>query len=613
MVIKPVRKKRRSSREIRRELRSIYQRSDGSLPDLTRLTHKKKSALTSFLMKAIAFLFVLTLIAWAGFFIFTNGLFSKQESLTVEITGPDTVKAGEEISYEIKYQNTGKVPIASLELSLNLPPGFNLYSTVPETSKKTEWTIGSLSPRSDGTVAIKGVFLSEVESSERIQALFTYKPANFNSTFQDIETKKILIEKSVIQTSVTGPEKALAGDEIEYIINLEHTGKNPAYSLRVLPSIPTDFTITSTEPAFDEDKIYWNIPVIEASELKAFTVKGVYTSSANGEQKFSSSVGFIKEEIFLKQNQEEVITDVLGGSVSFHLIIDGSDKDQSVDAGKNLRGSIDFENNGVDTAEEISFTLTLDGNGKNIPINWANANLQNGQKTKNTIIWNSDTVKELKALSPGGSGIIDFSLPVLTNLSTSDTDNFTATLSTSVARVGTIKSNRIIQSTPIKLSINSNTDIWTEVRYFSDEGLPVGTGPIPPKVGETTTYRVFWNLSNSLHELKDVSISTNLPQDVTWLDKKQTDIGTVEFNQTTRSVKWTTSKLPTEIKQTTIWFDIGINPASHDVGTFMKLTNQTSFSAIDTKTGDQLTNTIGNLTTELPKDKFADGKGVVIK
>ncbi len=613
MVKKPANRKKRTSREIRRELRSIYQKSDGTLPDLTKLSHKKKSALTSFLVKAIAFLFVLSLVAWAGFFVFTNGLFNKQESLTVTIEGLDKVKAGEEVVYEINYQNTGKVPIAALELSVNLPPGFNLYSTIPESSEKTEWTIGSLTPKSDGSVIIKGVFLSEVVSSERIQALFTYKPANFNSTFQDIETKKISIEESVIQTSVVGPEKALVGDEVEYTINIEHTGKTPAYSIRVMPILPADFTVVSTQPEFEKEKAYWNIASLEPAELKEFTVKGVYTASANGEQKFTSNVGFIKEEVFLIQNQEIFSTDVLGGSVTFHLIIDGSDKDQAVDAGKVLRGSIDFENKGVDTAKDISFVLDLEGGGKTIPVDWDKADLRDGKRSGSKITWDGSVKDELDSLSPGSKGVIDFSLPILTNLSGSHADSFIATLSTTVAKVGTIKSSRIIKSTPIKLSVNSNTSIWAEVRYFSDEGMPVGTGPMPPKVGETTTYRIFWNISNSLHELKDVSLETNLPQDVTWLDKSATDIGGVEFNPTTRRVKWRASKLPTQIKQASTWFDIAINPAEHDIGSFMKLTNQTSFSAIDTATSDSITDTIPNLTTELPKDKYADGKGVVTK
>jgi hypothetical protein len=613
MVKKQSKRKRRSSRDVRKELRSIYQRADGSLPDLTKLTHKNKSALTSFLVKAIAFLFILTLIAWAGFFVFTNGLFSGQESLIVNIEGPDKIKAGQEVLYEIQYQNTGKVPIASLELSVNLPPGFNLYSTVPEASNKNEWTIGSLTPKSDGSVSIKGVFLSEVDSSERIQALFTYKPANFNSTFQDIQTKKIHIESSVIQTSITGPEKALAGDEVEYTINLEHTGKNSVYSMRITPEIPVDFTILEADPKFEEEKNYWNIASLEPSELKAFTLKGVYTSSANGEQTLSSNIGFVKENVFLKQNKEEVITDVLGGSVSFHLIIDGSDKDQAVDISSNLRGSIDFENQGVDTAEDIEFVISIDANGKTSPIDWKKADLTDGIKKGNKITWNKNNIDKLESLAPGTDGVIDFTFPILSNLSSEHSDVFTVTLSTSVAKVGSIKSNRIIQSTPIKLSLNSNTSAWAEVRYFSDEGVPVGTGPMPPKVSETTTYRIFWNLSNSVHELKNVSLTTTLPQDVTWLDKKQTDIGSIDFNPTTRRVKWATSKLPTEINQASTWFDIAINPAKQDIGTFMKLINQTSLSATDTKTTDQITDTIPQLTTELPKDKFAKGKGVVIK
>ena len=221
MSKRSTKKTRRTAREIKKELRSIYASADGTLPDLSRLTHRGGSGFSSLLVKVILALLVISGLAWSGFFLFTQGLFQDEEALVVEIEGPEEVRSGEEVSYTIRYENRGSVPIASLIAKLNLPSTFHVYETIPEADSTDEWNIGSLSAGSDSAITITGVFLAEVESSQRIQILFTYKPANFSSDFQEIVTHKVDVTDSVVDLTLSGPEKALAGDETEYIINID--------------------------------------------------------------------------------------------------------------------------------------------------------------------------------------------------------------------------------------------------------------------------------------------------------------------------------------------------------------------------------------------------------
>jgi len=58
---------------------------------------------------------------------------------------------------------------------------------------------------------------------------------------------------------------------------------------------------------------------------------------------------------------------------------------------------------------------------------------------------------------------------------------------------------------------NSEANFVSEVRYFTPEGAPLGTGPLPPKVDKRTVYRVFWKLDNSLHQLDEIKVEAILP------------------------------------------------------------------------------------------------------
>lgn len=603
-------KQKRSLRDIRRNLRVIYTGTDGVIPDMTKLTSHKRSALRRFLLKSIIFLFILSAVAWTGFFLFSNGLFNKKDSLSIKINGPTEVKAGQEVSFAINYENTGTVPLAALELSVNLPSTFHITTAIPEATEKNVWTIGSLTPKSDGVITINGIFLSEIPSAERLQTLFTYKPANFNSSFQQIEVHKINLNDSVLNLTINGPEKVLPGDEVEYVITTGQMEKNPMFNLRITPVLPQDFTISNANPEFAAGQSYWNLSTLNSNEPKTFSIKGTYTSSANGEQTFGTHIGFMDQDNYLKQKEVQSKTEMLGGSIGFHLIVNGSNTDQTIDAGKTIRGSIDYANQGTDTAKDVSFVLSLDADGKTIPIDWDKAEISGGKRNENSITWNKSSLNSLSFLKPKDAGVIDFTLPALVNASV---DHFTIKLTTAIGSVGDTNSARTIDSTPIIISINSNVTLKTESRYFTEEGQPVGSGPLPPKVGQTTTYRVYWNISNSLHDLSTIKISATLPSGITWIEKKLTDIGDITFNSTTKTVTWNVAKLPSSIQKAGAWFDVSINPTSKDIGKFITLTNATSFTAKDLITKQDLANSVSNVTTELPNDAFANGKGTVTK
>ncbi len=601
----------RSTRDVKRDLRAIYTGSDGTMPDLSKLSYTQRSKTTSILIKLILILLGLSVVAWSGFFLFNKGLIHESETLKVQIEGPDQIKSGEPVSYTIRYENKGDVPIASLDMKLNVPTSFHVLSLAPEATGQNEWTIGSLGNGSDGAVTVNGVFLSEVPSSQRLQALFTYKPANFSSDFQKIETKIVQINESVLKLTVTGPEKALAGDNIEYTLNLQNTGQVDVFNVRVFPVLPENFTISTTEPKLAEGNEYWNLDVLKGGELKELTYAGTFTTTASGEQVIGARVGFVKEEQVLEQSNVTTKTDVLGGALSFHLIIDGSNKDQTVVAGKTLRGSIDFANSGAETAEDITFTLNISTESGSVPISFENALVSDAVRTGSTLVWTKEKTTSLAKLLSGGNGIIDFSLPIIESLDQTMADKFMIKLTAEIGRVGSITTPRTIEASPIVIRINSNAHASAEVRYFTSEGESVGTGFLPPKLGQTTHLRIYWKIENSLHALNNIEFSTTLPQDVTFDEKKGMDIGDISYNPTTRQVQWTTAKLPVDIIVAQAWFDVGFTPTQQDVGSFFKLTNPISFLAKDSVTGDELNKSIDQLTTDFENDPLAKGKGVV--
>ncbi len=597
-----IRRRLRPSR-LKNELRSIFE-ENGRLPDFTRFERKRTSRVSNFLWKTISVLLVLSTVSWLGFFVWTRIVLNNAETLATQIEGPTTVTSGEEVTYHIRYTNEGNVPIAALEMKLQLPDGFLITSQTPEATDRFTWTLGSLEANSDGEVTIHGVFISEVPSSQRVQALFTYKPANFNSNFQEIVTTKVDINASIIALSIDGPTKAIAGDELTYTINVQNRSDRVIEGMRLDGLFPKEFILGASEPELTDPTVArWMIKRLEPRELTSFILKGSFSSTGINEQTLTIRAGFLLNDQFIKQAESSVVTDVISAALTFHLIVSGSTVDQTVNLGDTMRVSVDYANTSGEKLDGLSFALKLAGmNGKKVPIVWSRADLGAGIREGETVRWKTVATD---------AGIFDLSLPLAVELVPVHDDRFTLVLSATIGKIGSLEGVRTIESTPITVSVNSDVDVRGEARWSDEEGNIVGSGPIPPTVGETTSYRIFWTINNDLHQLDRIRLEAILPSSVSWMDQKTAGAGTISFDPASRRVSWQISSLPVEASEVIATFDVSITPNNADRGTTMKLVQSPTFEAIDAATRATLTRTLEAITTALSNDEAASGKGVV--
>ena len=159
--------------------------------------------------------------------------------------------------------------------------------------------------------------------------------------------------------------------------------------------------------------------------------------------------------------------------------------------------------------------------------------------------------------------------------------------------------------------INSDLSLKEEVRYFSSDNIPVGTGPNPPKVGQTTSYKVYWDLSNNLHELSGLKIKAKLPDYINWDGKTQTTVGDINYDDNSREVIWDIGRLPITVYRAMAEFSVSLTPKESDRNTIMVLLPGTTVSAIDSITEDNLKKTTKAKTTKLEDDDIATGDGIV--
>ncbi len=150
-----------------------------------------------------------------------------------------------------------------------------------------------------------------------------------------------------------------------------------------------------------------------------------------------------------------------------------------------------------------------------------------------------------------------------------------------------------------------------EARYYSSTGDQLGVGPLPPRVGEATTYWVVWSVGPTDADLKDLQLSMALTSGVSATGKFASQIpGT--FSSENGQVIWSVPSLPaTGSSPATFAFEIRYVPDSGARGSAHTLTNKSSAVAVEVRSGLELQAVADAQDTNLEHDVQARGKGKV--
>ena len=150
-----------------------------------------------------------------------------------------------------------------------------------------------------------------------------------------------------------------------------------------------------------------------------------------------------------------------------------------------------------------------------------------------------------------------------------------------------------------------------EARYYSESGDQLGIGPLPPQVGQQTSYWIVWTVGPTETDLSQLTLKTTLPQEVTATGKYASGIQG-SFVTDGSHVSWTIPSLPaTGGSEATFAFEVALKPSVIDRGHSVRLVNSSTASAVETNTNAAVEALAASDTTDLPSDQKAKGEGMV--
>lgn len=600
-------------------LSEIYEDDKGGRINVQEVNIKRRRNL--WLRIGLPLLYTVAIIAviiagWKWF----SGRQEKNSPVTLTITSEAGVIANQEFTYTIDYQNQESAALTNVELVAVYPENFILTDTSPVVSQSNnKWQLPDIKGFGSGRVQIRGKLIAPTGQSNILFTDLSYQPEGITSSFKKSASLDVIISASGLDVVTTPPGSLLVGEEksLEVSWLLQEKNYLDRFSLRVKTSqhLAVRASDKKVEGITNEGNGIWSIDPTKATESLSLLVKALDKGTTEEEETVTLQFEYTpanSDRSFLLE--EKIIPiEIVKNSLNLSLSANDQSVDQGVDFDQVINYSLSYSNKGEATMNNVIISAVLEGDA----LNWSELeDSYNGKVVGSSIIWTPTEIPALAALATNQQGKIDFSIPVrpsneaklISKYEFKNYAQFSLTDKTEVTPEEATESNR---SNEIILKLNSDINLDESVRYFNEDNIAVGTGPLPPEVGEETTLKVYWKITNSLHELGGLKVTSKLPSGVTWDGKDIVSVGSMTYNSSTNEVTWDIGRLPVSVPEIQAEFSIALTPRAADRNRLMILVSGTTLTAQDNKTTFTINKQLKAQTTKLEKDDIADTDGIV--
>lgn len=546
-----------------------------------------------------------------------------EEAISLTLTGPSQAPSGQVVEYTIAYHNDQGVDLNNIEINLRYPAGFTFEGSLPQADNNegTRLQVKRIRARESGNFSVRGLLVGEVGDSKQLTAIITYEPANINAQYSRTLNFSTEVVASVLNLELSGQNQLPEGDNLELTATYRNSSAQALTGLVVRLSAPGGFEleVPSLTPLSGVTNT-WYLPDLEPLAEGKVEFKGRFTeSSTAGKQEIRVAVGILTEnnEVTI---QEEKVHEL--NLVKTHLTLNLTANDISVksavDLGQQITYQVTVANEGDVPYSDITLVAYLD----KTYLDWSTLRDDAGgtiNSGEGTITWTKSSLPILAALPPGSRTTVRWYMSVQPNLPASSAGpSFKASVEAQAnQQVGENIQAVNNKSNEVESKINTRFSLEADGRYYTDDLVKLGSGPLPPQVGQTTTYVIFWRLSNTINEVENVVVTTTLPPDINFTGQSTVSAGNnVTFNPNTREVRWNLNRLPagagTNFARPEASFEVAITPITSDANKILVLTRTTTATARDTSSGADLISTAKFITTEIDNDLGAQGKGIVV-
>jgi len=503
----------------------------------------RSSWLTIFLI--VALIFFLSAVGFAGYTLYRGGNIISSANVELLIDGPKTVKAGETLNLQVLMSNKNTVPLYSVDLIIEFAPGTRSPLDVTKELTRTRVSVGTIKSGTSINQTVKAVAFGEKDVDQVIKISVEYRIADSNAIFDKTSVFHYQISSAPITLNLTLPTEVNSGQVVD--LDLELTAMNDASirDLVVVVAYPPGFTFTSATPPPAIGTNVWRLGDIPAGARPHLKILGKIEGQDDDSKSFRFSAGLestrTEGEIAVNYGEIFKIMTIKRPFVALNISVNGESLAQEYVTGSGdfVRTDIAWTNNLPMEVTDGELTITLSG----LALDQRTVATSDGfyQSATNQIVWRQGTLPALAHLAPGDHGQVSFnfaSLPLIrSDRSVITRPTIDLNVSFRGRRTTVDSSGELIETTVKKqIKVSSVFQLASVAKYY--DGPFTNTGPLPPKVGQETTYTILWSVINSSNDVTGATVRATLPAYVRWVGTMNPESESVTFDSSRGEVTW---------------------------------------------------------------------------
>ena len=572
-----------------------WEEGDNTFSFSKRAEKSNGSPFVKFFIFSVIFFLIATGIA--GYSLFSKRIVVSPDNVNVSVFGPVSAKGGDDVNIQVLIENKNTVPINSVQLTGNFPSGSR---NIGDTGKELPRTVKSLDSIAAGetrTETVKALILGGENQKKEISFDIRFRVEGSDALYT--KNRKFTLNLTSTPLSFTASLLKEITPKQDFTLGVDITSNSQAVLMNPVFKMdyPQGFVFEGANPAPTENDNVWLLGTMNFGEVKHIDVKGKLLGD-NGQQKIfhlSSGIGTDNNQLAMSTVFGTSLVEALIAQpfLGIDILVNGSNEPSPII--KNWEaGNIDigWTNNLLDKINNGEIAVSLKGDTIDkksiVPI-------PDGlyDSISNTITWDERAVPDLALLSPGQKGTVSFGFSLIPYSAAHSFKNPTITVSTNV------KGNRINESNvpqDVKFSSSKTIKISSQIQFASfgtHYGIPISnTGPIPPRVGQATTYTITWKAINTANDVSNAQISATIPLSVQWTGQIFPNGSAISYDETSKKVTWNIGNMKAGVGYSEdpdeVSFQVALLPGLSELNKTPMLLSSSVFTATDNFTGASL-------------------------
>ncbi len=543
----------------------------------------------------IFIIFLSILIGLTGYYYYSKNLYSR-DTLKLEILSSNQVQLGQEVEYIVKYKNNGNIRLEEPRLIFEYPK-----NSIVEGGGSLRQEIGAeklgeaIYPGEEKIVRFKARLLGKEGEIKEAKAFLHYRPKDLTAYYESDTTFSTVIEKVPLVFQLDLPSKIGSEKEIQFRVNYSSNIDYPLSDLRCVIEYPSGFEFSRSIPESIE-QTEWEIPLLNRAKGGRIEVWGSLSGEVREQKIFKAQLGIWQSGEFILLKEITKGVEIVESSLYISQQINGN-PEYIASPGDMLHYEISFRNIGEETMTDLAMIVKLEGEAFDLySIKAPEGKFQLGD---NSIVWDDRNIPKLRFLDENEEGRIEFWINLKDEWGVGSAQDKEP-----------IVKNKIILNQARKefaTKINSKLAI-SQKGYFNDD-IFENSGPIPPKVGNTTAYTIVWQIENRFNELKNVNVKAVLPDNVNLTGKisPEEESSNFAFDSQSREIVWQIGDLEIGAgffnQPKTCVFQIALTPTQNQKGEPAVLVNEVKVSGEDQWTEQIINIAAEAIDTTLPDDE----------